>query len=130
MDVVIPVKPERCSRCQPALLGEDPQSQRHQVTEIPPVRPVVTEYALHRLVCPVCGAATQAEWPSGVPAGGVGTQVQAMTLLWTGAYHLSTQTTQGVLEDLFGVSMGLGTVANLGQAAARVLAEPVAEVRA
>jgi transposase len=48
MDVVIPVNPERCSRCQPALLEEDPQSQRHQVIEIPPVRPVVTEYALHR----------------------------------------------------------------------------------
>ena len=42
VDVVIPVKPERCSRCQPLLHGEDGQPQRHQVTEIPPVRPIVT----------------------------------------------------------------------------------------
>ena len=53
--VVVPVKPERCHRCQHLLWGEDPQPQRHQVTEIPPVHPVVTEYQVHRLVCPACG---------------------------------------------------------------------------
>jgi transposase len=130
VDAVVPVKPERCPRCQHPLLGADPQPQRHQVTEIPPVKPVVTEYQLHRLVCPVCGEATRAEVPAGVPAGGFGPRVQAITALCTGAYHLSKRTTQTVLEDLFGVSMGLGTVANLEQATAQVLAEPVAEARA
>jgi transposase len=43
VNVVIPVKPERCRRCQQPLQGEDPQPQRHQVTEIPPVNPVITE---------------------------------------------------------------------------------------
>jgi transposase len=42
VDVVIPLKPVRCARCQQLLLGEDPQPQRHQVTEIPPMRPMVT----------------------------------------------------------------------------------------
>jgi transposase len=128
--VVIPVKPERCSRCQHPLRGEDPQPQRHQVTELPPVQPVVTEYQRHRLLCPACGEATRAELPAGVPAGGFGPRVQAITVLCTGAYHLSKRATQSVLEDLFGVSMGLGTIANLEQATAHVLAEPVAEARA
>jgi hypothetical protein len=35
VDVIIPVKPMRCLRCQQPLQGEDPQPQRHQVTEIP-----------------------------------------------------------------------------------------------
>jgi transposase len=130
VDVVIPGKPERCSHCQQALLGEDPQPQRPQVTEIPPVQPVVTEYQLHRLVCPACGEATRAEWPTGVPAGGFGPRVQAITALCAGAYHRSTRMTQCVLEDLSGVSRGLGTVANLEHATAQVLAEPVAEARA
>jgi transposase len=78
----------------------------------------------------VCGEATRAEVPAGVPAGGFGPRVQAITALCTGAYHLSKRTTQTVLADLFGVSMGLGTVANLEQATAQVLAEPVAEARA
>jgi len=43
VDVVVPIKPERCHHCQHPLQGEDPQPQRQQVTEIPPVKPVVTE---------------------------------------------------------------------------------------
>jgi transposase len=41
--VVIPVKPLRCRCCQHPLQGEAPQPQRHQVTELPPLKPVVTE---------------------------------------------------------------------------------------
>src|SRR5262245_50088271 len=130
VDVIVPVKPERCRRCQYPLQGEDSQPQRHQVTEIPPVKPVVTEYQLHQLVCPACGKATRAALPPGVPTGGLGPRVQAITALRTGAYHLSKRTTQSVLADLFGVSLGLGTVANLEQATAQAVAEPVAEARA
>jgi hypothetical protein len=43
VDVAVPVKPERCRQFQQPLQGEDPQPQRHQVTEMPPVRPVVTD---------------------------------------------------------------------------------------
>jgi transposase len=130
VDVVVPVKPERCRRCQQPLQGEDARPQRHQVTEIPRVKPVVTEYQLHQLVCSACGEATRAEVPPGVPTGACGPRVQAITALCTGAYHLSKRVTQSVLEDLFGVALGLGTLANLEQATAAALAEPVAEVRA
>ena len=129
VDVVVPVKPERCHHCQHLLWGEDPQPQRHQVTEIPPVHPVVTEYQVHRLVCPACGEVTCADVPPGVPLGGFGPRVQAITALCTGAYHLSKRTTQRALEDLFGVQLGLGTIANLEQATVRAVAEPVAEAR-
>src|SRR5688572_29486253 len=130
VEVVIPVKPERCPRCQHPLGGEDLQPQRHQVTEIPPVRPVITEYQLHRLVCAVCGEVTRAEVPAGVATGGFGPRVQAIAALCTGAYHLSKRTTQSVLEDLFGLSMSLGTVANLEHATVQAVAAPVAEARA
>jgi transposase len=130
VDVVIPVKPEHCRRCQQPLQGEDAQPQRHQMTEIPTVKPVVTEYQLHQLVCPACGEATRAELPPGVPRGEFGPRVQAITALCTGAYHLSKRTTQNVLADLFGVALGLGSIANLEQATAQAVAEPVAEARA
>jgi transposase len=129
-DVVIPVKPERCARCQHPLHGEDGQPQRHQVTELPPATPVVTESQLHRLVCPVCGETTRAELPAGVPTGGFGPRVQAIAALCTGASHLSKRTTQSVLEALVGVAMSLGTLANLEQATVRAVAEPVAAARA
>jgi transposase len=64
------------------------------------------------------------------PRGGFGPRRQAITALCSGAYHLSKRTTQRVREDLFGVSMKLGTVANLEQATVRAVAEPVAAARA
>jgi len=130
VDVVIPVTPTRCRRGQHLLQGEAPPPQRHQVTEIPPVQPVVTEYQLHRLVCPACGEETRAPVPAGVPMGEFGPRVQAITALCTGAYHLSKRTTQRALEDLFGVQMGLGTIATLEHATVQAVAEPVAEARA
>jgi transposase len=53
---VVTLKPLSCSRCHRALMSEDPQPHRHQVIEIPPISPVVTEYQLHCLTCEVCGA--------------------------------------------------------------------------
>ena len=129
VEVVIPVKPERCSRGQHPWPGEDGQPHRHQVIEIPPVKPIVTEYQRHRLVCPVCGETTGAKWPVGVPRGEFGPRVQAVTAWCTGAYHLSKRTTQRVMEDLFGVSISLGTLASLEQSTAQAVAEPVAEAR-
>jgi transposase len=130
VDVVVPVKPARCHHCQHPLQGEDPQPQRQQVTEIPPVTPLVTEYQLHRLVCLACGEATRAALPPGVPTGGFGPRFQATAALCTGAYHLSKRTTQALLADLFGVEVGLGTIANLEQATTQAVAEPLAEARA
>ena len=129
VDVLIPVKPVRCARCQHPLHGDDPQPQRRQVTEIPPMKPCIPEYQLHRLVCPGCGEATRAEVPAGVPTGGFGPRVQAVAALCTGAYHRSKRATQSVLEDLFGVAMRVGTLVNLEHATVQAVAEPVAAAR-
>ena len=126
VDVIVPVFPKQCSRCQQPLSGADPQPYRHQVTELPPTTPVVTEYQLHRLECSHCGAATRAAMPAGVPPGAFGPRVQATVALCTGAYHLSKRTTQQVMEDLFGLPLALGTIAHLEQATAQALAAPVA----
>lgn len=126
---VLPVKPTHCARCQSPLSGDDRQPQRHQVTELPPVKPVVTEYQLHSLMCPACGATTRAVLPRGVPPGGFGPRIQAIVALCTGAYRLSKRTTQEVLADLFGVALSLGTVTRLEQATVQALATPVDEAR-
>ena len=130
VDLVIPVKPLRCHRCQQRWRGDDPQPHRHQVTEIPLVKPGVTEYQLYRLVCPACGEATRAEVPAGVPRGGFGPRVQAIAALCAGAYHLSKRSTPSVLEDLLGVVLSVGTLAKLEQATVQAVAEPVAAARA
>ena len=47
----IEVRPESCGQCGTLLLGEDPEPERHQVTELPRITPGVTEYRRHRLWC-------------------------------------------------------------------------------
>ena len=130
VDTVVPVKPQHCHRCQHPLVGDDPQPYRHQVTEVPPVKPVVTEYQMHRLVCPAGGASTRAPLPVGAPPGGFGPRVHAIVALCTGAYRLSKRTTQEVMEDLFGLPMSLGTIPHLEQATGQAVAAPVADAQA
>ena len=55
VDEVVVLKPEQCRGCHARLSGDDPPPCRHQVIEIPPIKPVVTEYQWHQLVCPDCG---------------------------------------------------------------------------
>jgi hypothetical protein len=43
VDEVIVRKPIRCEQCGALLLGEDPAPYRHPVTELPIVKPKVTE---------------------------------------------------------------------------------------
>jgi len=130
VDTVVPVKPQQCRRCQYPLQGEDPQPHRHQVTEVPPIKPHVTEYQLHQLCCPACGMLTRADLPGGVSPGGFGPRVHAIVALCTGAYRLSKRTTQEVMADLFGLPLSLGTIPHLEQATAQAVAAPVADAQA
>ena len=74
---MVTLKPCVCRRCGDKLAGNDAQPLRHQVWEVPEIRPLVTEYQLHRLLCPACGITTCAEVPGGVPAGQAGPQLVA-----------------------------------------------------
>jgi transposase len=47
-DAIHDCKPAACRHCQQPLHGDDPQPLRHQVWDVPPVRPIVTEYHRHQ----------------------------------------------------------------------------------
>ena len=129
VDEVVVIKPAQCTHCQAPLSGDDPQPWRHQVIELPPSKPVVTEYQWHQLACPACGETTRAPWPAGVPSRTYGPRVQATVALCTGAYRLSKRTTQQVMAEVFGVPMSVGTISLLEQATTAVVAAPVEEAR-
>src|ERR671935_1235910 len=130
VDEVVVLKPAQCRGCHAPLSGDDPTPFRHQVLEIPPIKPVITEYQWHQLVCPECGETTRAPWPAGVPSGTYGPRVHATVALCTGAYRLSKRTTGQVMDDLFGVPMSASTISQSEQATTAVVAEPVEKARA
>src|SRR5467141_3859692 len=129
VDEVVVIKPEQCAHGQAPLAGDDRTPWRHQVMEIPPIEPVVTEYQWHQLMCSACGEVTRAPWPTGIPSGTYGPRVQATVALCTGSYRLSKRTTQQMMDDVFGVPWSVGTISQLEQATTEVLGEPVEEAR-
>jgi transposase len=125
-DEEVPCKPTACRRCGKTLVGSDPQPRRHQVLELPPIKPLVTEYQLHRLVCQRCGTSTRATLPAGVPTGQQGARLQGVLAVLTGAYRLSKDQAETLCADLFRIPICSGTICQLEQQTSAAL-EPVVQ---
>jgi transposase len=101
-DKVETLKPEQCRRCGVKLSGSDPEPLRHQVWELPEIKPHVTEYQRHRLTCPSCGETTCAKLPAGVPQGQSGPRLMAFVALLMAYYRQSKRRTAEFLGTLLG----------------------------
>jgi transposase len=89
---VVACVPAACRRCGRRLTGSDPDPFRHQVWELPEIRPAVTEYQRHRLVCG-CGVATCGALPPGVPTGQAGPRLIAFCALLMACFRQSKRRT-------------------------------------
>ncbi len=127
VDRVIEVRPESCAQCGTLLLGDDPTPERHQVTDLPRIEPIVTEYRRHTLGCGGCGATTQAAWPVAMPSGSFGPGLQATVGYLTGRMGASQREVHEVLAAVCHTEVSVGSIATLEQAVSTALAEPVAE---
>lgn len=128
-DAIHDCKPTACRNCQQLLHGDDPQPLRHQVWDVPPVRPIVTEYRRHRLICLRCGLSTCGS----APAGQDGPRLKAACVLFTEAYRLSKSKAARLLGDLFSIPLCAGQVcateAEVGQQLKPVVDELLAAAR-
>jgi transposase len=127
------VWPDECENCHQDL-GVGPRVEacepgRHQVTELPVPKAQVAEWRTHAQCCPACSWVTQAKLPEAVPQTCFGPRLQATVAVLTGTYRLSKRMAQGLLNDLFGVEMALGSVTACEQRTSEALAEPVEEAR-
>ena len=126
---IIDVRPEQCGQCGTLLLGEDVNPERHQVTELPQIGPVVTEYRRHGLWCVACGARTQALWPATMPAGSFGPRMQATVGYLTGRIGASQREVHEIFATLYQTEVSVGSVGTLEQVVSAALATPVAEAQ-
>jgi transposase len=119
--------PKQCERCRHKLEGTRQQVLRHHVVEVPPLKPVVTEYRCHGLTCAHCGTLNRAELPPEAAGHVFGARLSALVCLLVGKYRLSKRLVQEVLSDLLGVRLSLGAVSNREREMSRALAAPMAE---
>ena len=85
---MVACRPTTCRRCGEPLAGTDSTPLRHQVWDLPEIRPVVTEYQRHRLVCR-CGCSSCGELPAGVPIGQAGPRLIAFAGLLMACFRQS-----------------------------------------
>ena len=125
---VVSVQPEACRRCGEALTGSDPEPLRHQVWEIPEIKPLVTEYQLHRLTCPCCQESTCGQLPAGVPLSQGGPRLVALTALLMGCFKQSKRRVALFLEQVLNQPCSPGWVVKLQNQATAALTPAYAEL--
>lgn len=128
---VVEVEPEECANGCGGFDDGDRRSEPnvHQVIDIPPITPKVTEYRLYGCLCSCCEQWTWAELPPGVPSRGEGPRLTALVALLCGKYRLAKRQVRDVLHDVLGVDLSLGTVCNLCHEMSEALTDPVEEAR-
>ena len=129
VDTLVDLVPDDCAFCGEGLAGtvDCGELLRHQVTEIPPVKPEVTEYRQHQRCCPKCHKVTTASLPAEAAASRFGPRLQGIVGLLRGRFRLSHRDVPEAMEMLFGVEMGLGTTAGMQRRLAAALERPYDE---
>lgn len=110
---VVAHRPVQCPSCSLPLSGDLPtegEPERVQVWEIPPITPQVVEHRGYRVRCPHCAVLVPAP---GLPDGAFGPRLTALGSVLHGRFRLSLRETAEVLDDLFGVPIGVGSVPSL-----------------
>ena len=102
-DKVVTLRPKKCRGCGGALSGDDREPHRHQVWEMPVIKPLVTEYQQHRLACSCCGVSTRASLPKGVPAGQSGPRLVAFVTVLMAYFRQSKRRTAEFVSTVLNI---------------------------
>lgn len=119
---VVTLKPSACRRCGDKLAGNDAAPLRHQVWEVPEIRPLVTEYQLHRLLCRNAPPGTSAHVViPHVGTGQAGPQLVALVALLMGCFRQSKRRVALFLEQVLRQPCSAGWVVKLQNQATAAL---------
>lgn len=104
-----------CSECGKALDGSGRgEVYRHQVVEVPPIAPLITEHQFYAITCPCCGKENQAPEMSAIlNQGEYGPRAAAYVGLFSSQYRQSYRQIQKIMAAVFGIEMSLGTINRL-----------------
>jgi transposase len=126
--------PENCGCCggklpqKPGQAVTQGEPRRHQVTELPPVKPHITEYRIPNVVCGRCGKITRAPLPQEI-AGHFGPQLTALIAYWTVVCRLPRRLVEAMLADMLGIDISLGSTQKAWEEVSQAVEEPVQQLQ-
>jgi len=131
VDHVEEVLPELCESChrpiEPGTSRVLGNYLRCQVTDIPKIKPLVTEYKLRCVECS-CGATTWADIPPQARSG-FGPRFTAMLAYLTALHRVTRRGCQEIAQTLFGIDISVGSVCNLHEEVSQALESCCEEIR-
>ena len=102
---------------------------RHQVTEIPPVRALVTEHQVRTVHCRGCGEDAAGELPADVARSQFGPRVHALVAHLSGGFRLTHREIKVILGEVFDVQLSLGSVTAIQRRVTEALEAPFRAVQ-
>jgi transposase len=124
----IEVSPAVCPCGSTDLEKTADEPLRHQVVDIPPIQPEVTEYVQPCYHCRDCGAWVYQSLPGDVQRRSFGPGVLALVGILTGSLNTSKRKALTLMNEVFGVPMSLGGLSACEEQIAQALANPHQEL--
>lgn len=115
-DEVQDFKVEQCHFCKNDLTGiEQTIVDRQQVLDIPPVKPIVTEYVKYSVVCPCCNKLSSSVLPIKEVKSKIqyGQQIRCWATYFNVRQVISKGRLQELFCDLFDLPISQGTITNM-----------------
>ena len=124
----IPVKPEVCTCGSTNLEKTDQEPMRHQIVDIPPIEPQVTEYVQHLFRCKDCGELIYQPLPDDIKRQYFGPGVLTIVAVLTGMLNISKRKALAMMNQVFSIPMSLGGLSNCEAQLVDALEQPYNEV--
>jgi transposase len=125
--------PSQCKHCgeglppNPRQVTVQGEPRRHQVTEIPPIQPHITEYQIPNAVCGQCGKTTCAPLPEEI-AGHFGPQLAALIAYLTVVCRMPRRVVEALLAQALGIDISVGSTQKCWEEASQAVAAPCQEL--
>jgi transposase len=123
---------EHCPHCaHPLSPADQPGVHAYDHIELPPIRPIVTRIHRHRGTCPHCHRGFSAAPPPGMPPGSpFGPDLTALIVHLHVTQAIGFERLARLLEEVFGLRISEGAIANLMARAQTPLAASAATIAA
>jgi len=122
------LSPQACPCGSTDLEKTDQEPLRHQIVDLPPIQPDVTEYVQPLFRCKSCGEMIYQPLPDEIKRRYFGPGLLAVVGILTGSLNTSKRKALTVVNEVFGVPMSLGGLSACEEQIADALARPHQEL--